>query len=109
MSVQGDAGSRPDIINLVDSTISSLGRLDVVVSNCGWTRFSNFQNLDEGMDEDDWDTAFKMNVKSHLWLMHAAKPHLEEHEGLFVTTASTAGVKPSGSSLVCKVLSGTPG
>lgn len=41
-----------------------------------------------------------MNVKSHLWLMHAAKPHLEEAEGAFVTTASLAGIKLSGSSLV---------
>jgi NAD(P)-dependent dehydrogenase (short-subunit alcohol dehydrogenase family) len=31
--------------------------------------------------------------------MHAARPHLEETEGSFVTTASVAGVKPSGSSL----------
>lgn len=39
------------------------------------------------------------NVKSHLWLMHAAKAELEKTEGAFVTTASIAGVKPSGSSL----------
>lgn len=54
------------------------------------------------MVEDDWDRCFNMNVKSHLWLMHAAKPHLEANEqgGSFVTTASLAGVKVSGSSLV---------
>lgn len=31
--------------------------------------------------------------------MHAAKEQLEQHEGAFITTASIAGVKPSGSSL----------
>ena len=42
---------------------------------------------------------FVYNVKTHLWLMEAAKEELEKTEGAFVTTASTAGVKPSGSSL----------
>lgn len=51
------------------------------------------------MLEEDWDRCFLYNVKSHLWLLHAAKPYLEESEGAFVTTASVAGVKPSGSSL----------
>jgi len=45
------------------------------------------------------DRCFLYNVKSHLFLLHAAKPHLEASEGAFVTTASIAGVKPSGSSL----------
>ncbi|KAL1641347.1 hypothetical protein SLS61_010142 [Didymella pomorum] len=39
------------------------------------------------------------NVKSHLWLLHAAKAELEKSEGAFITTASIAGVKPTGSSL----------
>lgn len=50
--------------------------------------------------EDDWDRCFNMNVKSHLWLMHAARQHLDETEGSFITTASVAGVNHSGSSLV---------
>jgi NAD(P)-dependent dehydrogenase (short-subunit alcohol dehydrogenase family) len=51
------------------------------------------------MEEDDWDRCFLYNVKAHLWLMHAAKAELEKTEGAFITTASIAGVKPSGSSL----------
>lgn len=42
---------------------------------------------------------FLYNVKSHLWLLHAAKDELEKSEGAFITTASVAGIKPSGSSL----------
>lgn len=51
------------------------------------------------MIDEDWDKCFLYNVKSHLWLMHAAKEELERREGAFVTTASVAGMKPSGSSL----------
>ena len=99
-AMQADLGVRADITELVDDTIRTMGRLDVVVSNGGWTRFSNFADLEDGVEEADWDRCFNMNVKSHLWLMHAAKKHLEKTEGAFITTASLAGVIPGGSSLV---------
>ena len=99
-AIQADLGVRADITKLVDETIRIMGQLDVVVSNGGWTRFSNFADLEDGVEEADWDRCFNMNVKSHLWLIHAAKKHLEETEGAFTTTASLAGVIPSGSSLV---------
>lgn len=68
------------------------------------------------MVDEDWDRCFTVNVKSHLWLMHAAKPYLSagwddddaegggaQESGCFVTTASLAGVKVSGSSLAYAV------
>lgn len=56
-------------------------------------------SIDDNAYEEEWDRAFNMNVKSHLWLMQAAKKYLDETEGAFITTASIAGVIPSGSSL----------
>ena len=100
VAIQADLGVRADITRLVDETIRVMRRLDVVVSNGGWTRFSNFADLEDGVEEADWDRCFNMNVKSHLWLIHAAKKYLDETEGAFITTASLAGVIPSGSSLV---------
>jgi len=76
-----------------------MGRLDVVVSNAGWTRITNFSNFDEGVLDEDWDKCFLYNVKAHLWLSYAAHKELVKNEGAFITTASVAGVKPSGSSL----------
>ena len=100
VAIQADLGARADITRLVDETIGVMDRLDVVVSNGGWTRFSNFADLEDNVEETDWDRCFNMNVKSHLWLIHAAKKYLDETEGAFITTASLAGVIPSGSSLV---------
>lgn len=99
MSIKADVGDRPSLQRLVQDTVQHFGRLDAVVSNAGWTRITNFNNLDEGMIEEDWNKCFLYNVKAHLWLLHAAKAELEKTEGSFVTTASVAGVKPSGSSL----------
>ncbi|CAI6334626.1 unnamed protein product [Periconia digitata] len=97
--LQADVSSKDAVENLVKETLKTMGRLDVVVSNAGWTRMTNFLNIDEGVNEDDWDKCFIMNVKTHLWLAYAAKEALAENEGTFISTASVAGVKPSGSSL----------
>ena len=55
------------------------------------------------MVNEDWDKCFTYNVKAHLWLCHAAREQLDKNEGAFITTASLAGIKPSGSSLAYSV------
>ncbi|KAJ5172226.1 Short-chain dehydrogenase/reductase SDR [Penicillium capsulatum] len=98
--VQGDAGSKSDCEKAVQITIEELGGLDVVVSNAGWTKMTNFGDLD-AMDDDDWDKCWTMNVKSSLWLFKAAKATFDANPdgGAFIITASIAGARPSGSSL----------
>lgn len=100
-AVQGDVSERSEIQRMVQETIDRMGRLDVVVSNGGWTRMTDFFTLEQQMVEEDWDRCFNVNVKAHLWLLYAAKPHLESNEetGSFITIASLAGVRPGGSSL----------
>jgi NAD(P)-dependent dehydrogenase (short-subunit alcohol dehydrogenase family) len=100
IAIKADVSQRGELIRLVEETVEKMGRLDLVVSNQGWTRMRNFFDLDENVEESDWDKCFNMNVKSHLFLFHAARKHLEKSEGSFITTASLAGVKPSGSSVV---------
>lgn len=100
VALKADLGVRAELINLVEETVAAMGRLDVVFSNGGWTQLRNIEDLDDNVFEEDWDRCFNMNVKSHLFLMHAAKKYLEETEGVFISTSSLAGVKVSGSSLV---------
>ncbi|ETS86643.1 hypothetical protein PFICI_00471 [Pestalotiopsis fici W106-1] len=102
-AVRADLSQRDDIVALVDESVRRMGRLDVVFSNGGWTRIRDMTSIDDNTFEEDWDKCFNMNVKSHLWLMHAAKKHLDETEGAFITTASLAGVSHSGSSLAYSV------
>lgn len=99
--IKGDVTQRGEINRIVQETVDKMGRLDLVVSNAGWTRLTNFFDLEQQVNEEDWDRCFNVNVKSHLWLFYAAKPHLEKSEGsgAFITVASLAGVRPSGSSL----------
>ncbi|OHE99532.1 short-chain dehydrogenase [Colletotrichum orchidophilum] len=105
-AIKADLSNRVETTALVEQAVEALGagrRLDVLFSNGGWTRLRNIQDLDDNIDEDDWDRCFNMNVKSHLFLMHAARPYLDAAEGAFITTASLAGVKVSGSSLAYAV------
>lgn len=54
-ALRADVGDKTALQRLVRDTISQFGRLDVVVSNAGWTRITDFNNLEEGMIEEDWD------------------------------------------------------
>lgn len=103
LSFQADLGKRAELVSLVDEVVKVMGRLDAVFSNGGWTKIRDITNLDDNVDEEDWDRCFNLNVKSHLFLMHAAKEHLDKTEGVFITTSSLAGVKVSGSSLAYAV------
>ncbi|KAI4664516.1 uncharacterized protein J4E88_010660 [Alternaria novae-zelandiae] len=97
--IQADMSSKPSVQNLVKETIEKMGRLDVVVSNAGWTRMTTFTDIEQQINDEDWDKCFTMNVKTHMWLAYAAKDALVSTEGTFISTASVAGVKPSGSSV----------
>ncbi|TGO58271.1 hypothetical protein BOTNAR_0184g00040 [Botryotinia narcissicola] len=102
-AIKADMSKKYEVERLVKESVERWGRLDVVVSNHGWTQIRNFQDLDDNIVEEDWDRCFKMNVKSHLWLFHAVKPYLEKTDGSFISTASIAGVKPGGSSMAYSV------
>lgn len=102
-AIKADMSKKDEVERLVKESIEQWGRLDVVVSNHGWTQIRNFQDLDDNVVEEDWDRCFNMNVKSHLWLFHAVKPYLEKTDGSFISTASIAGVKPGGSSMAYSV------
>jgi len=58
VSIKADVGDRPSLQRLVDETVQQFGRLDAVISNAGWTRITNFNDLDEGMIDYDWDKCF---------------------------------------------------
>lgn len=51
-SFRADVGDRPSVQKLVHETVATFGRIDVVVSNAGWTRITNFSNLEEGMVDE---------------------------------------------------------
>lgn len=57
----------------------------------GWTRFSEFADLD-AMSYDEWDKCWAANVKVPHALLKAAKPTFENNRdgGVLITTGSIA-------------------
>ncbi|KAF1973143.1 short chain dehydrogenase/reductase [Bimuria novae-zelandiae CBS 107.79] len=98
--VKGDMCSTAECRRVVEETIKQLGGIDIVISNAGWTRFSDFADLD-AMAEEEWDKCWAANVKAPLALLKAAKPTFEANPdgGVFISTGSIAAVSQGGSSM----------
>jgi 3-oxoacyl-[acyl-carrier protein] reductase len=88
----GDVSKDADVAALVASAIRAFGRIDIVVNNAGTTH-RNQPMLD--VSEEMFDRIYQVNVKSlYLTAKHAVPPMRAQRSGVFITIASTAGVRP---------------
>ncbi|MCX5299042.1 SDR family oxidoreductase [Streptomyces sp. NBC_00193] len=91
----GDIATAEGAASLVETAVSTFGRLDTLVNNAGFLRDRMLVNL----DEDDWDAVMRVHLKGHfLPLKHAAAYwRAEAKEGRqvaarVVNTSSGAGL-----------------
>ena len=88
----GDVGNDADVARVVAAALAAFGDLDVVVNNAGTTH-RNQPMLD--VSEDEFDRIYRVNVKSLFLTARHAVPHFrKKRNGVFITIASTAGVRP---------------
>jgi 3-oxoacyl-[acyl-carrier protein] reductase len=90
--VRADVAKDADVKNLVDATVGRYGKLDIMVNNAGVTHVRG-PMLD--VPEDIFDKIFAVNVKA-IWLAakHAIPVFRKQGGGVFINTASTAGLRP---------------
>jgi 3-oxoacyl-[acyl-carrier protein] reductase len=92
LACAGDVSKDADVSRLIAYAIAQYGRLDVVVNNAGTTH-RNQPMLD--VPEDLFDRIYQVNVKSlYLTAKHAVPHFRARRSGVFITIASTAGVRP---------------
>jgi 3-oxoacyl-[acyl-carrier protein] reductase len=90
--VQADVSKDADVKRMVKFVIAQYGGLDVVVNNAGTTH-RNQPMLD--VSEEQFDRIYAVNVKSLFLTARHAVPHMRaKRNGVFITIASTAGVRP---------------
>ena len=90
--LQGDISRDADVKRLVDFTLATYGGLEVIVNNAGTTH-RNQPMLD--VSEEQFDRIYQVNVKSLYLTAKHAVPHMRaKRNGVFITIASTAGVRP---------------
>jgi 3-oxoacyl-[acyl-carrier protein] reductase len=88
----GDVSQDTDVARLVAFALATFGGLDVVVNNAGTTH-RNQPMLD--VTEDMFDRIYAVNVKALYLTAKHAVPHVRrQRKGVFITIASTAGVRP---------------
>lgn len=104
MILRGDGGVTADCRRLVQETIKALGGVDIIIGNAGWTRFTNFADLD-AMTEAEWDKCWAVNVKGQHALVKEALPTFNANPegGVFIVTSSIAGRVVNGSSMAYAV------
>ncbi len=89
---RADVSRDADVAALVSCALATFGDLHVVVNNAGYTH-RNQPMLD--VDEATFDRIYQVNVKSLFLTARHAVPHFRrKRDGVFITIASTAGVRP---------------
>jgi NAD(P)-dependent dehydrogenase (short-subunit alcohol dehydrogenase family) len=76
----------------VETAVSELGGLDLLVNNAGTAHIATFEEL----TDDDWDGAWSLNVMSYVRCIRAVLPGMKQAgAGTIVNVSSTAGKRPS--------------
>lgn len=96
---QADISSEDECKELVDATIETFGRLDVLVNNAGFTSVIPHADLD-GVTEEVFRRIIDVNIFGTWYLSRAAVPELKKSgNGSIVNISSIAGLRPVGSSI----------
>ena len=102
--IGGDCGKASDCQACVAETVEAFGGIDILIANAGWTRFSDFADL-ESLNEDEWDRCWATNVKGPKFLVSACLPHFKKNDegGVVIITSSIAAQSLGGSSMAYSV------
>ena len=88
----GNVAVDADVSHLVAFALARFGDLHIYVNNAGTTH-RNQPLLD--VREDEFDRIYAVNVKSLFLSAKHAVPHFRrQRDGVFITIASTAGIRP---------------
>jgi NADP-dependent 3-hydroxy acid dehydrogenase YdfG len=97
LPVACDVSEWEQVRELVDRTLDTYDRLDVVFANAGVANPTSF--LDDPSSPEDWRAMVLTNVYGPAITARAALPALRESKGHFLMTGSVAGRIPTPGSL----------
>lgn len=91
--VHCDVSIEEDIENLVSSTISRYGQLDIMFNNAGVLGNQSKNKSIVNFDPEEFDKVMRVNVKgTALGMKHAARVMIPRGVGCIISTASVAGL-----------------
>jgi NADP-dependent 3-hydroxy acid dehydrogenase YdfG len=90
LAAQTDVADRVQVQALVDTTVQTYGRIDVILNNAGLMPLSPLERL----KVDEWDRMIDVNIKGVLYGIAAALPHMRRQKsGHIINVSSVAGHK----------------
>ncbi|TKY65739.1 Short-chain dehydrogenase reductase 2a [Spatholobus suberectus] len=91
--VHCDVSLEKEVENLVSSTISRYGHLDIMFNNAGVLGNQSKNKSILNFDPDEFDRVMRVNVKgAALGIKHAARAMIPRGAGCIISTSSVAGV-----------------
>mgnify|MGYP000848165059 CR=1 FL=1 len=90
-SRKADFKDSDDVKGLVESTVSELGRLDILVNSAAFWLRTPWATL----KEKDWDNTLDVTLRGPIFCAKYASPHLAEHgDGLIVNIVDLSAFMP---------------
>lgn len=87
--VMGDVSSSADVTKMIETAVTTYGRVDILVNNAGITR----DHLLIRMSDDDWDKVLAVNLRSVFLCTRAVlQPMMRQRWGRIISMASVVGI-----------------
>lgn len=97
--VRADVSKDADCRRMAAETMQKWGRIDGLINNAGTTQFVQHADL-EGLDAEDFQRIYSVNVIGPFQMTRAVTPHMKAAgRGSIVNVSSIAGVMGLGSSV----------
>ncbi|MFI8688035.1 SDR family oxidoreductase [Rossellomorea sp. NPDC077527] len=80
-----------DIRSLVETAVTKLGGVDILVNNTGGPPSGGFQEF----DDDDWQYAFELNLLSYIRTIREVIPHMKKKNGGRIVNIASSSTKQS--------------
>ena len=89
MAIIGDVSSTADVTRLVDQTVSTYSKVDILINNAGITH----DQLLIRMSDEDWDKVLNVNLKSVFLCTRAVlRPMIKQRWGRIISITSIVGI-----------------
>lgn len=85
-----DITNPEDIKKLIQTAIDHFGGVDILVNNAGGPPAGSFESL----TDEQWQTAFDLNLLSYIRLIRESLPFLKKHGGKIINIASSSIKEP---------------
>jgi NAD(P)-dependent dehydrogenase (short-subunit alcohol dehydrogenase family) len=90
LGLGADISRKEDISRVVDETMASLGRIDILVLNAVYARFSDAFDV----PDEDWERSFALNVRAPYTFIKLVAPQMMDRRAGSIICMSTRGSLP---------------